>query len=663
MAVNDSRLRVTELDFDDIKTNLKTYLKAQTQFKDYDFEGSGMNILLDTLSYNTHYLAYNANMVANEMFLDSSSLRSSVASHAKSLGYQITSARAPVATINISLSTTDPTKTMPAGTAFNSTIDNQTFQFVTIASISGSNTGSSVAFNDVKIYEGTYTTSKYIVNTSNVNQRFILTDPRADTSTLTVKVQTSVSDTSTLTYTMATDITQLTTNSKVYFLQEVEAGRFEVYFGDGVISQALSDGNIVDLRYVITNKTQGNGSFAFSSPSAIDGATNITLTTVGAASGGAEPESMSSIKLKAPLDYAAQGRAVSTKDYEVYVKKLFANTQAVSVWGGEDGSYDTSTGVSSTPEYGKVFISIKSTTGQSLTTVQKTNLVTALSPYKVSSITPVIVDAETTFLILGVTFQYDSSITTLNITDISTKISSTLENYNNNNLQSFNNTFRHSALLGLIDNSDNSIMNNTTVVTMAQYYTPTLGTTASKIFNFANPFYSPHSGHNAAGGGIVASTGFYLGDGTTEYFLDDDGVGNLRIYSLSGLTRIYFNSFAGTVDYGNGKITLGSVNITGISNVDGTLSTRIRVTVIPSSYDIVPVRNQILEIDLVNTNVSGSIDAAATTGLGYITTQTGSSSTTTVSTTSSSASSSSGSSSSSSSTGSSSSSTPSSSAY
>jgi hypothetical protein len=178
-------------------------------------------------------------------------------------------------------------------------------------------------------------------------------------------------------------------------------------------------------------------------------------------------------------------------------------------------------------------------------------------------------------------------------------------------------------------------MNNTTTVIMAQYYTPTLGTSASKIFNFANPFYYPHSGHNEAAGGIVASTGFYLDDGTTEYFLDDDGSGNLRIYSLSGLTRLYLNSLAGTVDYANGTITLGSVNITGISNVDGTLSTRIRITVIPSSYDIIPVRNQIIELDLVNTSINGSVDAAATTGLGYTTTQSGSSSTTTVTTTSS----------------------------
>ena len=213
MAVNNKRLRVTELDFDDIKINLKTYLKAQTQFKDYDFEGSGMNILLDTLAYNTHYLAYNANMVANEMFLDSASLRSSVASHAKALGYQITSARAPVATINISLSTTDASKTMPAGTAFTTTVDDVTYQFVTIAAVTSSNTGNAVPFDNTKIYEGTYTTTKYIVDTSDVNQRFILTDARSDTSTLTVKVQNSVSDTTTTTYTLATDITQLNTES------------------------------------------------------------------------------------------------------------------------------------------------------------------------------------------------------------------------------------------------------------------------------------------------------------------------------------------------------------------------------------------------------------------------------------------------------------------
>jgi len=194
---NDKRLRVTELDFDNIKTNLKTFLKAQNEFKDYDFEGSGMNILLDTLAYNTHYLGFNANMLANEMFLDSASLRSSVVSHAKSLGYETTSSRAPYATINISLSTDSITKTMASGTAFTTSIDGVDYQFVTIADVTASNTGVAVPFDSVKIYEGTYVTSSYTVDTSDVDQRFLLTDARADTSTLTVKVQNSSSDTTT----------------------------------------------------------------------------------------------------------------------------------------------------------------------------------------------------------------------------------------------------------------------------------------------------------------------------------------------------------------------------------------------------------------------------------------------------------------------------------
>ena len=230
MAVNDKRLRVTEFDFDDVKENLKTYLKAQTEFKDYDFEGSGMSILLDTLAYNTHYLGFNANMVANEMFLDSASLRSSVVSHAKMLGYEVSSPRAPKATINISLATSKTTATMDAGTAFTTTVNGTSYQFVTIADITGSNTRSAVPFDSTEIYEGTYVTTKYLVDSSNVDQRFIITDNRADTTTLTVKVQTSSSDTATTTYTKATDISQLSRSSTVYYLQEIEVGRFEVYF-------------------------------------------------------------------------------------------------------------------------------------------------------------------------------------------------------------------------------------------------------------------------------------------------------------------------------------------------------------------------------------------------------------------------------------------------
>ena len=633
MATNDKRLRVTELDFDSIKDNLKTYLKAQTEFKDYDFEGSGMNILLDTLAYNTHYLGFNANMLANEMFLDSASLRSSAVSHAKTLGYETTSARAPYATINVNLTTDANTKTMSSGTAFTTTIDGTNYRFVTIADVTSSNTGSSIPFDSVKIYEGTYITTRYTVDSSDIDQRFLLNNPNSDTSTLTVKIQTSASDTTTTTYTKATDITQLSSNSTVYYLQETDSGKFEVYFGDGTVSKSLSDGNIVVLQYVVTNKTLSNGANTFTSPSSIDGVTTITVTTVSSATGGSEAETIQSIKLNAPLDYAAQGRCVTIDDYKTYTKKLFANTKAVSVWGGEDGSYDTSTGVSSNPEYGKVFISIKSTTGENLTTVQKSNLVSAFAPFKVASITPVVVDPETTYLILNVTFNYDSTSTTSTKDELASLISTTVSNYNTNELQEFNSSFRHSKLTGLIDDSDTSILNNTTTVTMGKLFTP-VSSSSSYNINFNNSFYNPYTGYNTELGGVVASTGFYLDNSTeTEYFFDDDGSGNLRIYSLSSAgVRTYFNSTAGTVDYANGTISTTALLISAVSDVDGASSTKIRITVIPKSNDVIPVRNQILEIDLVNTTTGGTVDAQATTGVGYTVTSSGTTSTTTVST-------------------------------
>ena len=630
MAVNNKRLRVTELDFEDIKDNLKVFLKGQNQFKDYDFEGSGMNILLDTLAYNTHYLAYNANMVANEMFLDSSSLRSSAVSHAKTLGYEVTSARAPTATLNINLSTSAASKTMSAGTAFTSTVDGTSYQFVTVSDITSTNTGNNIPFDSVTVYEGTYVISKYLVDSSDVDQRFILTDPRSDTNTLTVKIQNSATDTTTTTYTKATDITQLSASSTVYFLQEVETGRYEVYFGDGVVSQAVSDGNIIQLQYVVTNKTESNGASSFSAPTAIDGVTNVTVTTVASASGGAEPESIQSIKLNAPLDYASQGRAVTTKDYEVYVKRLFPTTQAVSVWGGEDGSYDSSTGVSSTPEYGKVFISVKSTTGVDLTSAQKTNLETALAPYKVASITPVVVDAETTSIILGITIMYDSTSTTYTASDIQSLVSTTVSNYNSSDLQTFGTPFRHSKLLGLIDNTDTSILNSVATVTLAKLFTPTISTLTDYRLNFNNRFYNPVSGYNATAGGIIASTGFFLNSiTTTTYFFDDDGSGNLRIYYLVSGVRTYYNNTAGTVDYENGLVTINSITITGVADVDGANSSQIRITTLPNSNDITPVRNQILEIDLTNTTYNGNVDATTSTGVGYSTTTTAAGTTTT----------------------------------
>ena len=620
MATNDTRLTVTEFDFDDVKSNLKTFLKAQTEFTDYDFEGSGMNILLDVLAYNTHYLGFNANMLANEMFLDSASLRSSVVSHAKTLGYEPTSATAPKALVDVTLNTTGvATATLSAGTVFTSTVDEVDYQFVTIADVTKSNTGAGIPFTNIDIYEGTYVTTRYTVDSSDVDQRFLLPDNRSDTSTLTVKVQTSSADTTTTTYTKATDITQVSSSSYSYFLQEVESGKFEIYFGDGVIGTALSDDNIVILQYVVTNKAGANGASIFANSGAIATVTDVSVSTVGSASGGAEPESISSIKYNAPLDYAAQGRCVTAEDYKLYAKKLFTNTESVQVWGGEHGSYDTSLGVTDTAVYGKVYISIKSTTGNDLTTTEKTQLVTDLAPYTVASITPVIVDPETTYLILTIKFKYDSSATTSITADLETSVTSTLTTYNTDNLKQFGSMFRHSQLTGQIDDTDTAILSNVTNISIGKFFTPTTTASTAYTVDFNNAFYNPHSGHNATAGGVIASTGFKIsGDTTNEMFFDDDGEGNLRLYYVVAGVRVYQDETAGTVAYSTGKISINGIYITDVSDVDGETSTEIRVTATPDSKDIVPVRNQLLEIDFTNSTITGEVDTIATgdTGAG-----------------------------------------------
>jgi len=612
MAINDRRLEVTEFDFDEIKENLKIFLKAQDEFTDYDFEGSGMNILLDVLAYNTHYLGFNANMLANEMFLDSASLRSSIVSHSKTLGYVPTSARAAKATVDVNLNTNQTSITMPAGTVFNATVDGVSYKFSTITDVTKSNTGGTVPFLNTDIYEGTFITTRYTVNSSDIDQRFLLTDNRADTSTLTVKVQTSSTDTSSNTFTEATDITQVTATSNVYFLQEVEAGLYEIYFGDGIIGTALSDDNIVILTYVVSNKSAANGAAIFTNAATIGGVSDVAVATVAAASAGSEPETLQSIKYNAPLSYASQGRCVTAEDYKVYTKRYFPNTQSVQVFGGESGSYDSSLGAVSTPEYGKVFISIKSTTGNDLTATEKTTLVSNLAPFTVASITPVIVDPQTTRLILNVSFKFDSSKTTETRASLISKVSDDLQTYNTNTLSKFDSPFRHSKITGIIDDADPAITSNITTITLSHNLTPTLNSATNYTIQLNNAFYNPHSGHNASSGGILASTGFKVsGDATNVQYFDDDGEGNIRRYYVVSGVRQYQDSTAGTINYSTGEIKINSVNITSIENVDGSASTIIRLTAIPDSSDIIPVRNQILEIDFVNTTINGTVDTTA----------------------------------------------------
>ena len=600
-----TKLEISELDFDGIKANLKTFLSQQDEFTDYNFEGSGMSVLLDTLAYNTHYLAYNANMLANEMYLDSADLRSSVVSLAKQVGYTPTSCTASTAVLNVLVNgATGSSLTMSRGTKFTTTVDSQSYSFVNNADVSITPTDGVFQFSNLTVYEGSYLNYKYTVNTSDIDQRFIVPNNTVDTTTLTVKVQESSSDSTTNTYTLATGITELDSTSKVFFLQEVENGRFEVYFGDGVLGKSVADGNIIILEYINCNRDAPNGATTFVLSGTIGGFPSATVTTASNASGGTGLESITSIKYNAPRDYTAQDRAVTAEDYKVLVKDLYANAQSVQVYGGEDAE---------TPDYGKVYISIKAKSGSNLTVKTKESIITNLKKYTIASVTPIIIDPETTYITLVVNFKYNSGITTKDVTTLQTNVLSKIAIYGADTLENFTGMFRYSKLIENINSADTSILSNITTVKMYKYFTPTLNSALKYTLNFNNAFYNPHSEHNKSAGGIISSTGFKINDddSASEHFLDDDGNGNLRVYYLSGTTRIYTDSTYGTVDYVTGEVILTSAHLTSISNVDGAASTQVRVFTIPSSNDIVPVRNQILSIDTSNSTITGEVDAIA----------------------------------------------------
>ena len=617
MASN--KLTVSDFDFDAVKANLKSFLQDQSEFQDYDFEGSGFAVLLDLLAYNTHYLGFNANMLANEMYLDSADIRKNIVSLAKMLGYTPTSPKSPTATIDIlmnNIPTTTATITMAKGTSFTTSVDGESYQFVTNANHTLTPTNGVYKFSNIPLFEGTLVTFKYTADSTDVDQRFIIPSVKADTSTLKVSVQNSASDTTTSIYALATGITSLSSTSKVYFLQEMEDGKFETYFGDGVLGTKLTDGNIVILEYIVSNEDEANGASAFTLSGNIDGFSDVSLTTISSAQGGSESQAKESIRFNAPLQYSAQDRAVTTGDYETIVQSLYPNAQSVSAWGGEDDE---------TPVYGVVKIAIKAASGSTLTNTTKTDLVRQLKKYNVASVRPEIVDPETTSILLTSNVKFDENGANKTADTIKSDILTTLNNYNTNTLSQFDGVFRYSKVTGLIDNTDTSILSNITTLKVRKDFTPTLAASTKYNIYFRNALYNPHSGHNSADGGILESTGFKVsGDSSTVFFLDDDGAGNVRRYSFSGATTVYTASNQGTIDYDTGAITINSLSVLSIENIRGEASTKIELTVVPSSNDVVPVRDQILEIDTANSFITVTADTfvggSADAGVGYTTT-------------------------------------------
>lgn len=576
MPANNALL-LSDINFDDIKNNLQTFLSNQTELGDYDYDSSTMQVLLNLLSYNTYMNSYYLNMVGNEMFLDSAQIRSNIVSRAKMLNYTPRSAQGSTATVQVVITPTDSpeTITIVKDTKFRTTVDGTQYIFVATDSTSV-NADSGIYSTNINITEGRPFTFRYTVSSLNP-VRYVIPADNVDTRSLAVKVQETSANSNITTYTNATDLVDITGTSTAYFLHENEEGRFEITFGDGVIGKALNDGNVVNIDYRVCNGITTNGANTFVAVDSIGGYTDIAVNHVSRATGGGDKESIQSIKFTAPKDYQAQNRAVTRKDYEAIIKNNFADIQAVSVWGGEDNT---------PPIYGKVYIAVKPISGTLLAEDRKSAIVDFLNNKNILTIEPVIVDPTYLYVKPTITVKYNPDLTTLSSGEIATAVKNKIINYETNTLGIFGRSFIGSQLMSDISLASESITSVQDELMMEKEFKPNTSTSTTYNIAFNNPIYNPHPGHKYA----ISSSKFTYEGNNNSYF-DDDGNGVIRIYTLTVTgTRSYSNNNAGSIDYLTGLVTLDNLLITAF---DGSA---IKIIADPSQEDIDSVRNQLLLI-------------------------------------------------------------------
>ena len=589
----EGNLTVTQLDFGGIKQNFIEYLRTQDQFKDYDFEGSGMSVILDLLAYNTHYQSFYANMVANEMFLDSAVKRTSITSRAKEIGYVPRSYTAASATIDITvtLASNDETIVLPRYTQFTASgNDGITYRFSNLESVILQSKGNNTYSGTLDIHEGSIRTITFIVDNSNPNQRFVIPDINVDTTTLTVRVQTSASDTTGFNtpWNENTNFNILDSTSEVYFVQENYDGYYEIEFGDGIVGKKPSDSNVITIQYLVTSGPFANN---IGKAESLGSTTTQTFTTadssitsiavVSPSAGGAVAESESSIKYYAPLSYQAQDRAVTSLDYQAIVARDYADSESVSVWGGEDND---------PPFYGRVFVSIKPNSGTTLTASQKETIVKSILEDKnLVTVTPIVVDPEYTYLRFNVNAYYNPYATALSKSEINIAIISAIRTYIDSNVEKFGTSLKFSKLAKNIDDANQSIESNYTTIELEKRFIPTSGSNIYE-FRFQNPIYHPHDGHSA----VVRSSGFsYNNSGTLITAYLDDSNGYIRLYYLdSSGSKVYVNEEVGTIDYDKGFISL--TDFTPVT----TPAQEIKIFVQPKTPDVDAYQNNILTVDI-----------------------------------------------------------------
>ena len=482
------RLQITDLDFDTIKNNLKNFLSQQSEFQDYDFEGSGLNILLDLLAYNTHYNAYYLNMVANEAFLDTAVLRSSVVSHAKMLGYVPHSRKPAVANVNITITvpTNNPTTslTLPQGFGLQSDlIDNVSYLFNVLEPITVTKTGDQFIYENVKVYEGDIITNSYTYNSiSNPKSVFVIPDINVDTESLTVTVQSNPGNSSIETYTFASNVLDIDNNSLVYFIEETKDSKYQIYFGDGVVGKALPDGCIINIQYIVSNGQQANKATTFIPVTGVAGFGNIDITVNSVAGGSSERESVESVRYSAPLQYATQNRLVTYKDYESYIKRSYPNVDSVSVWGSEDDI---------PPSYGKVIISLKPKTNYYISEIERQRIIDEiLKPKSIIAIQTEIRDPDYLYVLVNSYVKYDKRKTIDKPEVVKNKIKTAALLYRELNLNKFGGRFVLSKIQDLMDQTNpNAIIGSEVTIRIQKRFEPFLNELRNYTIDFNTPLH------------------------------------------------------------------------------------------------------------------------------------------------------------------------------
>jgi len=591
------KLEVTALDFDGIKASLRSFLAAQSEFKDFDFEGAGLSVLLDILAYNTHYSAYYMNMIANEMFMDSAAMRSSVVSIAKHLSYTPRSIKSAEAIVDVTVApgNSPATVVIARNTSFNTVVDGRTYVFSTDrAYMAAADSDGKFRFKNVRLIEGYPYTYRIVVDNEVYKQRFVIPNPNADTSHIGVRVQTSVTNLLTETYTLANDITEVRGDSKVYFIQEAEEGKCEIYFGDGIVGNRLNHGNIVIIDYFVSNGPDANGCSTFTPSSYVGGygATNVTVNTVNAAFGGAVAETTEQVRFAAPKNYEMQGRAVTAQDYKTLIARDYPLIESVAVWGGE---------LHNPPEYGKVFISLKPVRNYVITeTVKAVVIRDILRKRNIVSVIPEVKDPDYIWILVRTKVKYDPTITDKTSDEIGVLAKAAIESFATDNVGKFDNSMKYSKLVYAIDNSDPSITNNLTTLKIQKRWTPRLNIAQNYVLNFSNSI-QPSS---------IISTQFVIAQDPDIIYVNgdvhriqDNGSGILQVIKTNnGVDTTVKN--IGTVDYNTGEIKINGFMPYSIYNQD-----QLKLTATPVENDIIPLRNNILLMESADISVSVLINS------------------------------------------------------